>query len=137
MVLVAEGVGTDPVLLVMMCSAKADAKDVVWPLTSAGIRGRAQMRKVDRASVASWDAAAMRFDPAPVSRPHLLHGYTQPELWALQPVRQPHDRLSPIHAGSELVGRGAIPVGRNRYRKAARPSGPKRDELPLPSRFRS
>src|SRR5690242_13975925 len=44
-ILVAEGVGTHPVLLVMMRAAETDAEDVMRPNTCSGIRGRAQMRK--------------------------------------------------------------------------------------------
>ena len=78
--LVAKGVGADPVLLVMMCSAEAHAEDVMGPKTCAGIRGRAQMRKVDMAGEAARHAAAMRFDPASVSGPDLLQGCAHPQL---------------------------------------------------------
>jgi len=69
---VAEGLGAYPVLLVMMRTAEAHAEDVVRPLSRASIRGRAQMRKVDRTSLATWDATAVRFDPSPMPRPDLL-----------------------------------------------------------------
>jgi hypothetical protein len=78
--LVAKGVGADPVLLVMMCSAEAHAEDVMRANTRSGIPGRAQMRKVDRTSVASWDAAAMCFDPSAMPWPDLLHGCAHPQL---------------------------------------------------------
>src|ERR1700693_5173368 len=63
-VFVAEGVGADAVLLVMMHTAETDPKDVVRPLALAGIGGRAQMGKIDARRPAFGDAAAMRFDPA-------------------------------------------------------------------------
>ena len=85
-VFVTEGVGADPVLLVVVLAAKADAKDVVRPLTSAGIRGRAQMRKVDIAGEAARHATAMRFDPAPMPWPNLLQRCAHAQLWPLQPV---------------------------------------------------
>ena len=131
---VTKGVGADPVLLVVVLAAKADAKDVVWPLTSAGIRGRAQMRKVDRASVASWDAAAMRPDPAPVPRPNLLQRCAHAQFPPLQPVGQPHGRLSDSNRSSELIRGVSIAGGRNRSRRPARPSSAQLDELPFVSR---
>ena len=78
MVLVAKGIGTDPVLLVMVRTAEANAEDVVRPNTCSGIRGRTQMRKVDRTTIATWDAAAMRFDPAPMPGPGLLQRCAHP-----------------------------------------------------------
>jgi hypothetical protein len=71
-VLVPKSIGTNPVLLVMVRAAEANAEDVMRSLTRAGIGGRAKMRKVDRASVAAWDTAAMRADPAPMPGPDLL-----------------------------------------------------------------
>ena len=106
--LVAKGVSADPVLLVMMCSAEAHAENIMRPKTYAGIRGRAQMRKVDRTNLATRDAATMRFDPAPVPRPDLLYGWAHPQLWPLQPVGQPHDPLSASCQNFDLV---AVTVG--------------------------
>ena len=80
MVLVAERVGAETMLLVVMRATEADAEDVVWPLSDAGVGSRAQMGKVHRASVAARDTAAMRLDPPPVPRPHPLHRYAYPQL---------------------------------------------------------
>src|SRR5437660_11983526 len=110
---VTKGVGADPVLLVVVLAAKADAKDVVGPLTSAGIRGRAQMRKVDMAGEAARHAAAMRFDPASVSRPDLLRGCAHPQLRPLQPAGQPHERLAQYNGSSGVVGAVTIVIGRS------------------------
>jgi len=111
--LVAEGVGADPVLLVMMCSAEAHAEDVMGPKTCAGIRRRAQMRKVDRASVASRDAAAMRPYPPPVPRPNLLQRCAHAQFPPLQPVGQPHGRLSQQNGSSGLIGAVTIAIARS------------------------
>ena len=78
-VLVAEGLGADAVLLVMVQTTQADPKDVVRPLARAGIGGRArQMGKVNAQGTATRNAAAMRTDPAAVPRPNLLQALPQP-----------------------------------------------------------
>jgi hypothetical protein len=77
-VLVAKGIGADPVLLIMVRAAEAYTEDVMRPLTRAGIGGRAKMRKVDRASVATWDTAAMCADPAPMPGPDPLQWCAHP-----------------------------------------------------------
>src|SRR4029077_20546891 len=69
-VLVAEGVAPDAVLLVMVKSAEADAEDIVRPLALAGICGGQQMDKFDTLVMAIGDAAAMRSDPTAVPRPN-------------------------------------------------------------------
>src|SRR5207302_3455961 len=94
-------------------------KDVMRPKTCAGIRGRAQMRKVDRASVASWDAAAMRPDPAPVPRPNLLQRCAHAQFPPLQPIGQFHDRLSASKGRFGLMGGATIAGGVNRSRWGA------------------
>ena len=121
-------------LLVVMRAAQTDAENIMWPLTGASIRGRAQMGEIDRARVATGHATAMRFDPAPVPRPDLLQRWAQPQLWPLQPVGQPHDRLSDSNRSSELIGGVSIAGGRNRSRRPARPSSAQLDELPFVSR---
>ena len=112
-VFVTEGLGAETVLLVVVPAAKADAKDVVRPLTSAGIRGRAQMRKVDIAGVATRHATAMRFDPAPMPWPNLLQSSAHAQLWPLQPVGQPHERLSQQNGSSGLIGAVTIAIARS------------------------
>jgi hypothetical protein len=86
LVLIAERTGAETMLLVVVRATEADAKNVVRPFPDACIGSRPQMGKVDRASVAAWDTAAMRFDPTPVPRPHLLHRYPHPQPWSLQPI---------------------------------------------------
>ena len=58
-VFVAEGLGADAVLLVMMQPAQAHPEDVVRPLALAGIGGRAQMGKVNAQGAAARNTAAM------------------------------------------------------------------------------
>ena len=106
-----ESVGTETMLLVVMRTAQTDAENIMRPLTGAGIRRRAQMREVDRACITIGDATAMRPDPAPMSRPDLLHGRAHPQLWPLQPIGQPHDRLSTNNGGSEFIGGMTIAIG--------------------------
>src|SRR5439155_19259682 len=112
-VFVAKRLGTEPVLLVVVNAAEAHAKDVVRPLCRTGIGGRAQMGKVNGACVTTRDAAAMRFHPAPVPRPHLLQWSAHAQLWPLQPIGQPHDRLSTSNGSSELIGAVTIAIGRH------------------------
>ena len=71
--------------------------------------------KVDRAGVAIGHTASMRFDPPPMPRPDLLHGFAHPQLWPLQPIGQSHVRLSD-HGRSDVI---ISVVGRNRSRGAA------------------
>jgi hypothetical protein len=72
-VFIAEGIGTDAVLLlVMMHTAETDPKDVVRPLGLAAVGGRAQMGKINAQGTAARNAAAMRLDPAAVPLPDLL-----------------------------------------------------------------
>jgi hypothetical protein len=107
---IAERVGTEAVLLVVMRAAEAHPKNVVRPLANTGIRGRAQMGKVNRTAVTTRHATAMRPDPAPMPRPHLLHGRAHPQLWPFQPIGQPHDRCSTSNGSSELIGGVTIAV---------------------------
>jgi len=77
---IAERVGTEAVLLVVMRASEAHPKNVVRPLANTGIRGRAQMVKVNRTAVTTRHATAMRPDPAPMPRPDLLHGRAPPSF---------------------------------------------------------
>src|SRR5438067_9604745 len=112
----------------MVRAAEAHAKDVVRPYCRAGIGGRAQMGKVNGASVTTRHAAAMRFDPPPVPRPDLLQWSAHPQLWPLQPIGQPHDRLSTSNGSSELIGAVTIAIGRHGSRRASPRSSTKRGE---------
>jgi hypothetical protein len=62
--------------------------------------GRAEMGKIDTACEAIRDAAAMRFEAAPMHRPDLLHGRAHPQLGRLQPIGQPHVLLERPIGGS-------------------------------------
>src|SRR5207248_2933797 len=104
LVLVAEDLGAETVLLVMVRPAEAHPENIMRPLTRAGIRSRAQMGKIDRACVTTRDAAAMRFDPAPMSRPDLLQGCAHPQLWPLPSIGQLQERFSSRNGRSELIG---------------------------------
>src|SRR5260221_2464954 len=88
-VLVAKGIGADPVLLVVMRTPEADPEDVVRYLPDAGIGGRAHMREVDARRPAIGDAAAMRPDPAAMPRPDLLQPHLHPHPRPPQPLPQP------------------------------------------------
>src|ERR1043165_426647 len=101
-----------------MGTTEADAKDVMRHLPDAGIDDRAQMGEVDPRRRATRHAAAMRFDPAPMPRPNLLHGCAPPQLWPFQPIGQPHDRCSTSNGSSELIGGVTIAVGFNKSRRA-------------------
>src|SRR5438477_7406111 len=67
-----QGLGADPVLLVIVRAAEAHAKDVMRRLPVPAVGGRPQMRNVNGAGVAIRHATDMRFDPTPMSRPELL-----------------------------------------------------------------
>jgi hypothetical protein len=134
LVLVTERVSPKTVLLVVMRAAEADAEDVMRPLTGAGISSRAQMGKVDRAGIATLDAAAMRPYPPPVPRPDLLQGCAHAQFPPLQPVGQPHGRLSDSNRSSMLIRGVSIAGGRNRSRRPGRPSIAQLNKLPFVSR---
>ena len=67
-----ERINAEAVLLAVVIAAEADAEHVVRFLRRAGIGGGAQMREIDPGRLTLGDAAAMRFDPAAVTRPDFL-----------------------------------------------------------------
>src|SRR5438874_5842641 len=87
------------------------------------------MGKVDRMSLATRDAAAMRFDPAAVAQPDLLRRGAHPELRPFSPIGQPHDELSFGNGRSELLRWVMVAIGCHRCRWATRRSKAHRSKL--------
>ena len=60
------------------------------------------------------NATAMRFEPPPMPGQTFCTD-VRPQLRPLQPIGQPHDRLSNRNGSSELLGGVTIAVGLNRF----------------------
>jgi hypothetical protein len=84
----------DPVLLVVMCRTKADAKGVMRLAPDTGIGGRAEMRELGPPRRASGNTAAMSSHPTTMTGPDRLHRDPRPHFWRLYFARESDHRAS-------------------------------------------